>query len=49
MGPCVRRDDIEYLADHIARNDGEEQPHATIDSFGRLATTDWLRPPAFAA
>ncbi|QBP20433.1 hypothetical protein Bdiaspc4_07550 [Bradyrhizobium diazoefficiens] len=29
------------------RNDSLD--HATSDSFGKLATTDWLRPPAFAA
>ncbi len=44
MGPGLRRDDSVVVVRSTAA-----APHATSDSFGKLATTDWLRPPAFAA
>ena len=42
MDPDVRQDDTEDVADGFARgNNGEgASPHATSDSFGRVATTD---------
>ncbi|MGY3107948.1 UTP-glucose-1-phosphate uridylyltransferase [Bradyrhizobium sp. LM6.9] len=47
----AKRSDPECFVARASRNDGGKQrsPHATSDSFGKLATTDWLRPPAFAA
>ena len=49
MGPGLRRDDTEDVADCAVLNDGAVTLHATSDSFGIFATTDWLRPPALAA
>ena len=47
MGLRVRGDDACGVARVTVM--AMTKPHATRDSFGMLATTDWLRPAAFAA